>query len=241
MENMKRLKNIAKTLVLFSIALGFFACDDDDGNSVPFEIIGDVYVVKKTINDEVLFANTYIAYGNQPMSLAQVTTPGGEEIVLSPTSGYNNTYAQSPAIDEFTDQVEEGNYMFDVINEDIPHQDIDLLVFDNIDFTTITTLEPDVDILTLEWEENEMAEAYLVRLLDESGTVLFMSQLLGTQVSRFVINPGDPNGTWNGTPAAGTDYIVELQAFLFEQDATNNDYTFHIQEMSITDDVVTWQ
>lgn len=238
---MKRLKNIGKTLVLFSLALGFFACDDDDGNSAPFDIIGDVLVVKKLVGEEAMYANSYIAYGNQPMSLAQVTTPSGEEIMLSPAGSDNYTYAQSPGSDDYMPEIEEGNYMFDVINEDIPHQDVDLLVFSNIDFTEITLFETDVDMLTVEWEENDMAEAYMLRMVDEQGAVIFMSQLLGTQVERFVIDPNDPQGTWAELPNSGEDYTFELLAYLFEEDATDSDYTFNVQEISITEEMFTWQ
>lgn len=240
---MKKLKNIGKTLVLFSLALGFFACNDDDDGSAPFDIIGDVIVIKKLVDDESVYANSYIAYGNQPMSLAQVTTPSGEEIMLSPAGADQYTYAQSPGFDDYVpvEEIEMGNYMFDVINEDIPHQDVDLLVFEDIDYTTITLFETEVDMLTVEWDQNSMADAYMLRLVDDAGSVIFMSQLLGTQVERFVIDPNDPQGTWAQSPIAGQDYTFELLAYLFEEDATDSDYSFNVQEISITEEMVTWQ
>ena len=239
---MNRMKNFGKILTIFLIGTGIFACNDDD-NSAPFEVIGDVYVIKRTINDEVKYANSYVAWGNQPMSLAEVTTPQGIKITLDPADNALYTYAKEPNLDEYSTAAPvEGNYQFQVINEDIPHQSVDLLDFDNMAFTTITSAEVTNQQLSVDWETNENAEAYVIRLIDEDGEIAFLSQTLPIQITSLQeIGIGTSTGAWQETPEVGDVYNLELLTFRFEDDANNSNITYHIQEIVITEQEITWQ
>lgn len=241
MKHMKKIKWIGKAVLMLSMALMYIACNDDESGSIPFEVLGDVYIIKKEMNGQSKYANIYYAYGNQPMSYAEVTTPGGMDIELIPASQQNNIWGISPDSSDFNVLVEEGNYMFNVINEDIPHQATDLSELFDIDFTTITLLDMDNELLTLEWDANVDAEKYVIRLIDDSGDITFLSQLLEPQVGRFVINPGDPQGAWARTPVPGETFILELQALKFEDNSNENNYIYNIQTISITEELVTWQ
>ncbi len=238
---MDTMKKLGKILTFLLIGAGFFACSDDD-NSAPFEIIGDVFVIKRTIGDEVKYANSYVAWGNQPMSHAEVTTPGGANLTLNPASDNLYTYAKEPGInDYFASAPVEGNYQFLVINEDITHQSVDLLDFDDIAFTTLSSAEMVNGVLSVQWETNSIAEAYLIRLINVSGDVAFLSQTLPTQMTRLDIGANTASGSWSETPEAGNDYTVELMTFRFEDDAISSDAAYHIQEVAVTEQEITWE
>ena len=239
---MDTMMKIGKTLTIFLIVAGFFACNDDD-NSVPFEVIGDVFVIKRTVDNEEKFAHSYVAWGNQPMSHAEVTTPGGANITLDPANEILNTYAKEPNLNEYsTSAPVEGNYQFLVINEDITHQSVDLLDFDNIAFTTITSAEVSNQQLAVHWETNDNAEAYLIRLINEAGEIAFISQTLPVQMTSLQeIGVGTASGSWQETPEIGNVYNVELLSVRFEDDAVSNDAAYHIQEIAVTEQEVTWQ
>ncbi|WP_319482825.1 hypothetical protein [uncultured Draconibacterium sp.] len=232
---------IGKTLTIFLIVAGFFACNDDD-NSVPFEVIGDVYVIKRTVNEEVQYANAYVAWGNQPMSHAEVTTPGAANFTLDPASENLNIYAKEPALAEYSAAAPvEGNYQFLVINEDITHESADLLDFDNIDFTPISSSEMLNNVLSVQWETNSVAEGYQIRLINQSGDLAFSSVALPKQMVRLDIGTNTASGVWYETPEADNVYTIEFLTIRYEDDATSLDASKHIQEIAVTEQEVTWQ
>ena len=231
---------IGKALTLFLIVTGFFACSDDD-NSAPFEVIGDVYIIKRTINDEVKYANAYVAWGNQPMSLAEVTVPGGATVTLAAASGVMNTYFKEPGLNEFsTSDPVEGNYQFLVINENIPHESTDLLDFDNIAFTPVSSAVITNNVLSVQWETNSVAEGYQIRLIDQNGDVAFFSVALPEQMTRLDIGTNTATGSWYETPVAGNVYTIEFLTIRYEDDATSLDEAKNIQEIAITEQEIIW-
>ncbi len=232
---------LGKTLIIFLVLAGLFACSDDD-NSAPFEIIGDVFVIKRTIGDEVKYANSYVAWGNQPMSHAEVSTPAGASLTLDPATENLYTYAKEPGLNEyFASAPVQGNYQFLVINEDITHQTADLLDFDDIAFSTLSSAEMVDGVLSVQWESNSIAEAYLIRLINTSGDVAFLSQTLPTQMTRLDIGANTASGSWSETPEAGNIYTIEFLTFRFEDDATSLDATKNIQEIAVTEQDITWE
>jgi hypothetical protein len=239
---MDTMMKIGKTLTILFLVAGLFACNDDD-NSVPFDVIGDVYVIKRTVNDEVKYANAYVAWGNQPMDHAEVTIPGGANISLDPANEIMNTYSKEPALDDYSSSAPvEGNYQFLVRNEDIPHESTDLLDFDDIDFTTITLYEVDGQQLAIHWETNANAEAYVIRLINEAGDIAFLSQTLPVQMTSLQeIGVGTASGSWLETPEVGNVYNIELLTLRFEDDAISSNAAYHIQEIAVTEQEITWQ
>ncbi|GEM_PF-834835 len=238
---MDTMMKIGKTLTIFLIVAGFFACNDDD-NSVPFEVIGDVYVIKRTINDEVKYANAYVAWGNQPMSHAEVTTPTASNFTLDPASENLNTYAKEPALAEYSTAAPvQGNYQFLVINEDITHESADLLDFDDIDFTPISSADMVNNVLSVQWETNSVAEGYQIRLINQSGDIAFFSVALPEQMVRLDIGTNAASGAWYETPEPGNVYTLEFLTIRYEDDATSLNAAKNIQEVAVTEQEVTWQ
>lgn len=239
---MIKFQKITKLLVL-TLGIGIlFSCGNDD-DVIEFACIGDVYVSKRMIGDDIKYANSYFAYGNQRMNLAQVTTFEGAEINLTATDEGGYTYGKEAELSDFSiDFPVEGNYTFDVLHDDVPHQSIDLLTFEDLDFTTVSALISEFNRLTVEWEANASAEMYMIRLVNENNEVVFGSSSLPNNITRFEIDAITGSGAWtSGYPNVGDEYTLELHTFTFDDDATDIDFSFNIQEISITEEAVIWE
>jgi hypothetical protein len=237
---MIKFQNFVKLSLLFFIVTGLFSCNKDDG-AEPFSVIGDVIVLKKTFDGEVKYANSYIAWGTQPMTMAKVITPYGPEFQLEALSEAKNTYAKEPVDSDFSSSTPtEGNYHFLVIHEDISHDAVDLLEFDDIDTTVISSVLIANQVISVQWEANADADNFVIRLVNASGDLTFVSQTLPKEQKRLDFSPGT-SGAWQGTPVVGEDYQVELLAIRYENVSDAEDLSYHIQEISIGQQTVTWE
>lgn len=237
---MDTMMKIGKTLTIFLIVAGFFACSDDD-NSVPFEVIGDVYVIKRNIDNEAKYAIAYAAHGNQPMSIAKVSLQGSE-IILSPTDESNRTWNKIPSLSEFTTTIpDDSNYQFLVVNEDINHDATDLLEFDNIDTTKIESVTFVNEGLSVEWESNPLAERYRVLLVNDMEEIVFRSHSLLKEQKQLIFDDPTANGTWTESPTVGQEYSLELHAYRYETDAISEEYNHEIQEIVVSKTTIIWQ
>lgn len=233
------IQNISKILILALALTGFISCDDDD--SVPFEVKGDVYLLTRLENDDLVFAMTYYAYGTQGMNTAKVTSPESETIDLEALSNNKKIYAIEPTLADFLmEPGVEGNYVFDVIYEDIAYQSTDEVRYDIIDIPIIDTTYFDNfnQVLAIEWTPDGTANNYKVRMTELDGELVFESRLLGGAVPQYVIDANE--GSWFKYVDVGKDYIVELHAVLYEPSANNDDYLYNIQEISIGTQEAVW-
>lgn len=237
---MNKLQKFAKLLFLFVIVTGVISCDKNEA-IITFEVIGDVFISKRLINDEEHFAHVYYAYGNQRISSATVTPQGGEEIELSPLDAPEYTYGIQPTMDDFSTEFPGiGTFDFKVVNEGIEHTTSDVLLFDNLDIPYIDTVEfkPVGQTIMVEWETVSSAQSYIIKMTKENGDILFVGQLLNDQATAYEI---DSNlGSWFEVPQYGTTYNVEVHAYLYDADAEYSDYMYRIQENSIGEKDIIW-
>jgi len=222
------------------VAFGLFSCGDD-GGTAPFSVIGDVIVIKRSVDGEMKYANSYYAWGTQPMQMAKVITPLGPEFNLDALSDKKNTYGKEPSLNEYSSSVPtEGNYMFLVMHEEISHEAVDLLTFDDIDTTAISSVTISNEIASVEWENNPDADNFVVRLTNTSGDLIFVSQTLSKEQRRLDFSPG-AYGAWQEAPVVGVDYIVEVLCIKYEDITNADDLAYHIQEISVAQQNTTWE
>uniref|UniRef100_UPI0032165DA0 hypothetical protein n=1 Tax=uncultured Draconibacterium sp. TaxID=1573823 RepID=UPI0032165DA0 len=237
---MTRFQKIGTFLGLFLMTAGLISCNDDD-STAPFEIIGDVLVNKRMQGDTaVVYANSYFAYGNQAMSVAKVQTPANETIELDPLDAYSQTYA---AFDEFTSTPPTvGNYQFNVVFQDVPHQAIDILVYEDLDFPVFTNTEISNGTLTVEWEENTDTDKHMIRLLNEDGDIIYNSPLISSPNTRLDVSYSSGVGAWkSGYPNVDDVYTLELHGLLFEATSTEYDEQYNVQQASISEKEIIWE
>jgi hypothetical protein len=239
---MIKIQKMSKAFILLLVVAGLFACNDDD-NTAEFEVIGDVFVTKKMMNDEDRYAPSYYAYGTHPMTAAKATTPDDTEITLEAAPGVSSTWLKVPEEEDYTTNIPDaGTYKFTVTHEAVEHETTDALSYEDLEYTDITSKEMSSGVLTLKWEAAPEADGHMVRLLNPTGDIVFGSAFVLKQGTQLEIGPNNGTGTWlNGYPNTGEEYKLELHAFAFESNAPDNQTSYHIQEVSITQDTVTWE
>jgi len=231
-------QKIGKLLILLLVLGGLASCNDDQ-ETAPFEVTGEAIMIKRLLNDQVMYARTFFAYGNQPMSAGQVTLPEGGTLPLIPSDDNKRTWQNTPTIADFSTTLPEvGMFDFTVTNEDIEHTVSDVLVFNDLGFPTIDSLGNNGGIVQVEWQEVAAAEGYLVRMVDENYESVFIGQLLNTNYTTYQI--ASDSGVWSKAPVAGETYMVEVHAFVFEEGATNQNYLYNADEIAIASRDIVW-
>lgn len=233
------IQKISKVVILALVFAGFVSCESDDAE--PFTVKGDAYLITRLENDDLIFAMAYYAYGSQAMSMAKVTSPESEEIMLQAISDVQNIYAVEPTLSDFSSDIGiEGDYTFEVSNEGIAHQVIDEVNFDIVDIPVIDTTYYNTfsQVLSVEWEPDGSFNQYMVKMTELDGELVFASRLLGGSVMKYEI---DENlGSWFKYVESGKEYLVELHGILYEPDATNDDFLYNVQEISIGTQEAVW-
>ncbi len=239
------MKSLFKKLMLvFAVPFFFQACEEDNltGN---FEVAADAYVVKKNFDGETKYATTFYVFANQNISSAAVTPPSGAggsfDLVPAPNSVY--TYEKTPGTGDFeTNPPAEGEYLFDVVSDrDESVQLIDLLKNGNLGVPEISghTFHDINSSLSVTFHAAANADGYVVRLLDQDGKIVFLSYTLSATSEEFNINPD--SGSWLATPASGATYILQIQAFSYENGVEEDDDLAHnVEEVSIVEESIVW-
>jgi hypothetical protein len=239
-EKMNKLQKITKLFTLGIVIAGVSSCDNNEPN-ITFEVIGDVFISKRWIDEEEQYAHAYYAYGNQPMSSATMTPEGGDEIELNPLDAPKHTYGIQPSLDDFSAEFPGiGTFGFKVVSEGIGHTASDVLLYDNLDIPYVTSAEFNTvnETIMVEWETVDGAESYIVKLTKENGDVIFVGQLLNDAATVYEI---DINlGSWFEVPQYGTTYNAEVHAYLYDADADYSNYMYHIQENTIGEIQTIW-
>jgi len=238
LNDMISIQKIGK-LALVLLVLGGFASCKDEQETAPFEVTGEVILIKRMIDDEVMYARTYFAYGNQPMQSGEVTLAEGGTLPLTAADDTKRTWQKTPAIVDFSATVPViGQFDFTVMNEDIEHMVSDVLEFNDLGFPTIDSAGYNNGTIRVEWQDVANADSYLVRMVDENYELVFVGQLLNTNYTTYEI--ASNSGVWSKTPANGETYMVEVHAFKFEDGATNENYLYNANDLSIASKEVVW-
>jgi len=239
---MIKIQKIRKPFTLLLAAIGLFSCNDDD-TTIAFEVTGDVFITKKMIAEEEQFAASYYAFGTHPITAAKVSSPNAEEFNLTAVNESPNTWIKVPEEDDFVNELPTlGTYTFTVTHESVEHETTDDLIYNDLKFTEIISKEFSSQILTLEWEAGPGAEGHIVRLVNETGDIVFGSAFIPEQGTKLEIGINTGTGTWlSGYPKTGDTYSIELHAFSFESGVADSQKPRHIQGIAVTDDSIIWE
>jgi hypothetical protein len=119
-----------------------------------FDGYGDIFIQKKKVDEEVMYAPYYYLHANSSMQSANVETPDGEIIELKPYE-YLDTYIREPAEEEFnSSMMPTGTYFFrgsygdnktfeitDIFNgANLSFPQIDSSAYDTIDYNIYLTI-----------------------------------------------------------------------------------------------------
>jgi len=229
-------------IALFMVVT-FTACMKD--TNPQFDIMGDVFVTKKMINDETQYAPSYFVYGNLGMTSATVTLPnGGGTVDLDGTSG-SLTYQKVPAeLDYSTEMPDEGDYFFEAVStknetlqvsDELQLDDLAIPAIDSIVFITTSTVQ-------VYWNSVSGADGYFLKITDAGGEDVFLSYSLDANTTSYTIMDGsESTGNWKKTIEMGQMYTIQINAFSYDADANQNNNVYNIQEVAIGQSQLTWQ
>jgi hypothetical protein len=234
---MKRVWNVASLALLF-VALFFTSCDEEEE---ALSSVGDAYVIKKIVDDEVVYGTAYYLYANKSLSNVTVTTTDGEEINLSVYAGSSYTFYMDPEeIDFSTDTPIEDDFVFAVVassgetmsvNETLEFEDL------GIPEITVDSYDSDQESHTINWEPVEESDGYVVSVFTSEGDVIFESPGINPDLEEFEISSA--LGSWQENPIDGTTYKIQVQAFSYESSATTDGF-YSFKEVSIGEKDIVW-
>ncbi len=231
-----------KTVLLSLFVVAILASCNDEKNESAFEVSSDVYIIKKKIDGSEMYGVACYAYSNKVLESAIVTPPGGSEIELSPVNESVNTRAKEPQESDFSPSLPDGgSYLFEVTSaggETI--QNSDDLELDDINVPVIDSLKFNGGDLSfyVGWQSVSGAEAYVVKLLDNSDELMFVGLTLDSEVTDY--NVRQETGTWLKQAYAGDTVAVQVAAFTFDSDATNLNFAYNLKEMAVGETKVIW-
>jgi len=234
------IQKIGKLLMMLLIVAGLASCNDDN-DTEPFEVFGETVTLKKMVNDTVNYAVAYYAFGNYPMTSAKMKFPSGDSISLTDTETSKQTFYKEPDPTDYSKNTPtEGTYTFTVVNEGITHTATDELEIQDFDIPDITEVTPGTSnaSLTVKWDKITNADGYVVRLKNDEDETIFVSTLLPSTSSNYIISSSTG---FSKQFESGKTYTVELQALLFEDTATASDYWHNIEMISIASQDLVWE
>jgi len=239
---MRKMKMYRIAGMVLLMGVTFTSCMDNPDPQ--FDILGDVFVTKKMINNEVLYAPSYFVYGNLGMISATATLPdAGGSVDLDGTTG-GLTYSKEPSEADYSvNMPAEGNYLFEAVSskdetlqasDQLQLDDLAIPEFDNIEFVSTSTLQ-------VSWNAVSGADGYYIKIVDNDGTDVFLSYSIDKDVTEYTILESDATGNWDQPASSGQTYTIQITAFTYDSDATLNNSGYNIQEVAIGQSQITWE
>lgn len=226
---MKHLIFTLLTALILCIFL-FTSCKKD--SEIVYEADVDVFVKKKLVDGLVKYAPIYYAYGTAAIESVTVTSPGElATIDLEQSASYPAIFLSNTCETDFTEEMPlEGSYTFDIkfvsgssytISEYLYGEELDLPVISECYW------DSDYSSIYLSWESVSNAYAYNVSFWDADKNLIFSSIAYNSESSEILINTNTT--VWYATPTSDLPITVELNAYSFDSDATEDEWTYNIQ------------
>jgi hypothetical protein len=243
---MEKIKFLRKHLliVLFIFILG--ACTND--NKTEFEVHGDAVFIKKIINSEPVVGTAYYAYSNKILSACTVTPPSSDQNINLAAYQINTLlFAYEPSDNEFTStstSLIEGNYLFNATSSDNETIEVsDEQSFSDLGFAQLDerTFDTNNHWLYLTWGVVTGADSYTVSLINSSNETIFSGYAVKADSPEFYISTLLDYGVWAKQPTYNDTYTLRIKCFKYDTDATADDYTYSVQEISQKDYSIVWK
>lgn len=241
---MKKIKFLRKHLLIVLLIFTLGSCTDD--NKTEFAVHGDVVFMKKIINSEPVVGTAYYAYSNKILSACTVTPPGYDQnINLAAFKTNTLLFSYEPSDNEFTSaSPTEGNYLFNATSSDTETIEVgDEQSFSDLGFAQLDerTFDTNNNWLHLTWGEVTGADNYTVSLINSSGETIFSGYAVNANSPEFYISTLLDYGIWTNQPTYNDSYTLRIKCFKYDTDATEENYTYSVQEISQKDYSIVWK
>jgi hypothetical protein len=214
------------TGLIFLIPL-FTSCFD---NEVDLTAYGDAYILVEMNGQDTLKGLGLHAYSYSEFKSVSVTVPGNvsDPYLLSPYLDYHQDFIYTTPLTQYSKTLPvAGDYVFSAIFTD----NNSLMFSDKLtsDFIAPPKIKSCSFIkanehVVVEWNEVKNAGAYNVKLLDQSGKILFVSPVYSSSTVNYTF--GTTTKGWQSTtsyPAENQVVKVEVAAYLLEASLEQNE------------------
>ncbi|HPF50615.1 MAG TPA: hypothetical protein PK335_03520 [Draconibacterium sp.] len=241
---MKKKTMIWRSVFAVVLASAFLSSCIEDPEPAALNAKADVFVQKVWENGETKYAPAFIVVANKQVDSVNVEGPGGEGWSLGKDGSSSTVFVLFPETEDYTDSLPEtGDYDFVITStqtNEAPLQVTDELDEDTLGAVVIDTIGFENGKLMVEWETLEDADAYFVRLYDDSGKLIFVGNQVDDEETEFSFGPGDQGWIDSSSKAEDGDTCkLEMIAILYESGSTTNK-DYNVQFISITPTEVVW-
>ncbi len=190
-------------------------------------------------------APAYYAYANQPMSSVTVTIPNnGGNVELESSPGSMNNMAKEPKDSDFkTTAPIKGSYAFTIKGMNGETLQVpDVVNYENLSIPQFTKIKFSGTpfILELEWNIITNADGYFVKMFDLDGKLIFSGYNIKPDANKYVITSSSSSGYWSKAAVDGEEYLLQLNAFINDSEATLSNYIYNISEISLSETQIKW-
>ena len=207
-----------------------------------FEVNADAYVIKRVVEGSPRYATAFYTFANKTTSSVTVTKPDNSTVSLVASPENLFSFMHEPAKNEFTSNLPVfGDYQFEILSvDDDLAQTSDFLDYANLPVPEVYTEEYDSvnQLLELSWDAIPEADGFAVKLSKSDGEIIFISFSLDWEAVDYQISAS--TGSWTESASIGTNYILEVHAFLLESNADTEDLIYNLKEISIGEKEIVW-
>ncbi len=239
-----RNRKLIFTAIFALVAASFNACIDDP-EPVALDVVSDAFIQKTVEDGEEKYGLNFWVFGNK--ELESVTVNGPEDETWTLNQDENNPYIFNlfPETTQYSDSMPpSGNYIFTVTssqNDEPPVTQPDKLENLELEAVTIDSTQFASDKLKVVWTAVEDADAYIIRLLNESDNKIFISPSLVHTKTDYSFGTADPGWSNMYNKAEnGKTYRLELLAILYESTSVPANQDYNIQFISLASKEVVW-
>jgi hypothetical protein len=233
-------KIISKIIYPVFISFLLSSCID---NEVDLSAFGDAYILVEVNGQDTVKGLGLHAYSYSEFKSVVVNAAGNQSqtYTLAPYLDFKQDYLYTTPLSQFSKTLPaKGEYIFNATFLDGQTLAFyDILTSDFIVPPKITKCVyfKDTEKVEVEWEKVKLADAYNVKLIDQSGKILFVSSAYNNSTTVFSFGSGTQG--WQSSasvPAEGQVVKVEVAAYLMEPTIVQDE----LQSISKTRVEITW-
>ncbi|MDD4145334.1 MAG: hypothetical protein PHN68_11945 [Prolixibacteraceae bacterium] len=242
---MKRRKTILRILSALILAPSILISCIDDPEPPILDALPDVFFQKVYEGGEEKYAIAFWIFGNKELESVTIDGPEGGTWDLESDNMNPQIFSLFPAEEDYLPEIPAaGVYEFTVTStqEGEPPMKIDdELEDEELAIVTIDSIKFESSQVKTYWETVTGADNYRVRLYNDSGDIIFLSNQLADNKTDFSFSITDDGWVDSGSiPVTGENCRLEVLAILYESGASV-DKDYNIQCISITSEDIEWE
>jgi hypothetical protein len=230
--------SILKFVFFISVLMSFYSCLKDDTQLTAY---GDVLIKSVQSGDSTFYGLYYYVYSYDKMANATVYREGvNTKITLDSIDG-RYTFIHDPDFVEYTTSKPiRAKYIYNVVFENGEQ-------FETFDILDSASLRPVVikeckfdqeeGKLIIDWEENSLADQYIVNLENEKNEIVFQCDAMSANQTYLCIYLSSYGWLANKQPSGGEKFKVVITAYQYETVPS----VFDLQSISVSEsEFVEW-